>query len=126
MSIIIGQDVCATCGQVVSDPLVAAQIVASGADPVVFDDIVCLTEYLARNTRLRPQAIAYVTDHLTGEWVVAATALYTRNLQLTTPRQSHIIAHGSITTQTADPAGRTGTRVYLKSMSLLDVPDGTR
>jgi copper chaperone NosL len=121
-----GRDVCAHCRQVVRDPLFAAQIVAPGESPLFFDDIGCLFDYLSRHTRLRPGAIAYVADHQNGEWVVAATALYTRNLQVPTPMNSHLIAHGSVNTQVADPAGRTGLRVTLQELSPLDVPDGMR
>lgn len=121
-----GREVCVHCRQVVMDPIFAAQIAARGEDPLFFDDIACLFEYLSRHTRLRPGAIAYVTDHQNGEWVVAATALYTRNLQVPTPANSHLIAHGSESTQVADPAGRTGLRVTTRELTPLDIPDGMR
>lgn len=122
----VGQDTCGQCRQVINDGLVAGQLRVPGAAPVFFDDLTCLFDYLARNTRLRSGSIAYVTDHQTGQWVPAATALYTRNLRLPTPRSSHLVAHGSLTTQAADPVALTGTRVTAKDLSIVDIPDGTR
>jgi copper chaperone NosL len=122
----VGQDTCGQCRQVINDALLAGQLAAPGERPVLFDDVSCLFDYLARNTRLRAGTIAYVTDHQTGEWIPAATAMYTRNLRLPTPRGSHVVAHGSITTQAADPVAQTGVRVTARELSIVDIPDGTR
>ena len=119
-------DVCADCRMAVSNQAFAAQIVAPGTEPLFFDDIGCLATYLGHNTRLPPRAIAYVADHLTGEWVSAVSALYTRNLQVATPMSSHVIAHANLTNQQADPAAVRGARVTTRELFMLDVPDGTR
>jgi copper chaperone NosL len=121
-----GTTACAYCRQTVTEPLLAAQIVAPGADPMFFDDIGCLIEYLSRNTRLRPRAMAYVADHVSGQWVPAVSALYTRNLRLPTPMNSHLIAHASIETQRQDPGVQGGVRVSTRELLPLDMPDGTR
>lgn len=121
-----GRDLCAHCRMTVANVAFAAQIVAPGQDPLFFDDIGCLVDYLTRHLRLPPGAIAYVADHQTNEWVPAASALYTRNLQVQTPMGSHLIAHGSIETQRADPAARTGARVTARELVPIDMPDGTR
>lgn len=120
------QDRCAQCRMAVLDVRVAAQIVASGQDPLFFDDIGCMIDYLSRHLRQPPGAMAYVADHQTGEWVPAATALYTRNLQVQTPMGSHLIAHGSIETQRQDPAARLGSKATARDLLPLDMPDGTR
>ena len=104
----------------------AAQIVAPGEAPAIFDDIGCMVDHLSRNMRQPQGAMAYVADHQTGEWVPAVTALYTRNLQVPTPASSHLIAHASIATQEADPAVKGGARVSVRDLSPLDLPDGTR
>jgi hypothetical protein len=91
-----------------------------------FNDIGCMIEHLSRDPRVRPSEIAYVADHQTGEWVRAVDALYTRNLRVPTPMQSHLIAHANADTQAADPAARGGARVTVKDLLPLDIPDGTR
>jgi hypothetical protein len=72
--------------------------VAPSEDPLVFDDIGCLRDYLAA-TPARERACAYVADHDTGRWIIAAHAVYTRAPNVPTPMSSHLIAH-------ADAAGR--------------------
>lgn len=120
------RDLCAHCRMAVANVTFAAQIVAPGQDPLFFDDIGCLVDYLSRHVRLPPGAMAYVADHQTAEWVPAVSALYTRNLQVQTPMGSHLIAHGSAETQQADPAARTGSRATARDLVPLDMPDGTR
>lgn len=121
-----GTDTCVQCRMVVSDGRFAAQLTAPGTETLFFDDIGCLAEYLARHTRLPPRAMAYVADHRTAEWIPAAGALYTRNLQVTTPMGSHVVAHADLQSQQADPAARAGARVTARELFLLDLPDGTR
>jgi copper chaperone NosL len=121
-----GTVTCAYCGRTVNDPLLAAQLVAPGADPMFFDDISCLIEHLSRNTRLKPRSMAYVADHVTGEWIPAVSALYTRNLKLVTPMNSHLAAHASLATQQQDPIIRGGSRVSVRELLPIDMPDGTR
>jgi copper chaperone NosL len=111
---------------VVTNHLFAAQVVSPGEPPKFFDDIGCLVEYLSRNTRFPPSTIAYVVDHQTGAWIPAASALYTRNLQVATPMSSHLIAHGSAATQQADPLAASGARATARDLLPLDFPDGTR
>jgi copper chaperone NosL len=122
----VGTESCAQCRMAVSNQAFAAQLVAPGEEPLFFDDIGCLSEYLSRHTRLAPRSMAYVADHTTRAWIPAATALYTRNLELDTPMGSHLIAHGSAATQQADLAARSGVRVTVRDLFPLDVPDGTR
>lgn len=120
------QDSCAQCRQLISDPLLAAQLVIPGEPPRFFDDIGCLVEYLGRNTRLRDGAIAYVADHRTGDWIPAASALYTRSLQIRTPAGSHVIAHATAENQAADPVARAGIRLSAKDLLPIDMPNGAR
>ena len=119
-------DTCGHCGMPVRNVLFAAQLAAPGTATLFFDDINCLVEYINRNPRFAPGAIAYVVDHHTAAWIPAATALYTRNLQIATPMGSHLIAHGSPATQQADPAAASGARATAKDLVPLDMPDGTR
>lgn len=115
---------CGFCQQPVANPLFAAQLLEPGEPPAVFDDIACLADYLTKRGRPKPGSIAYVTDHHTGAWTRAAGALYTRNPQVRTPRNSHLLAHASSTSQTSDPDGRMGTRVPVREILSADMPDG--
>lgn len=86
----------------VSDPRVAAQVVAPGEEPLFFDDIGCLAAYLRQEPR-RPQgAVAFVADHRTRAWVRASTATFTRVARLETPMGSHLFAHSDAASRQAD------------------------
>ena len=84
----------------------AAQIVAPGEDPVFFDEIGCLRDYVARTT-LPQGAALYVADHRTGQWIDAARAVYTRTL-LSTPMASGLVAHADLTSRDGDPVTQGG------------------
>jgi copper chaperone NosL len=97
-------DSCAQCRMAVSDPRFAAQLVAPGEEPRLFDDIGCLQAFVERGS-VPKDATAYVADHRTKEWVIAARALYVRNLAVQTPMASHLLAFGSLGSRDADPDG---------------------
>jgi copper chaperone NosL len=92
---------------VASDPRTAAQIVAPGEEPRIFDDIGCLRQYLTRHEVARDAAI-FVADHRTGDWVSAAGAIYTLSRGRQTPMSSGIIAHASQASRDEDPAAAGG------------------
>ena len=100
-------DWCAQCRMVASDPRLAAEIVAPGAEPLIFDDIGCLRDYLGA-TPVSTDAIVYVADHRTGQWVRAEDALFMRSATLSTPMGSAIIAHSDLASKNADPAAHGG------------------
>jgi copper chaperone NosL len=108
-------DQCANCRMTISNARFAAQIVAQGEEPRLFDDIGCLREFLGRQA-LEPDAVAYVADHHTRAWVVAARAIYVRNEQVHTPMGSHLIAFADLSSFDADPDARdpklSGTDVF--------------
>jgi copper chaperone NosL len=110
VSIDTRNDTCAYCRMVVSDPRVAAQIVARGEEARVFDDIGCLRDYLARQS-VPLDATVFVADHRTGEWVHASDAVYTAAAGRRTPMASGIVAHGNRGSRDADPAAAGGTDV---------------
>lgn len=94
-------DTCRFCRMPVSQPALAAQLVAPGEEPAFFDDIGCLSRFLARQAAPRG-AVAFVTDHRTGEWVRADLAVYARVPSIDTPMGSHLVAHRDLASQAAD------------------------
>lgn len=119
-------DQCAWCRMAVSSPAFAAQLVAPGEEPRFFDDLGCLVTYLKQPQPPPPQAVAYVADHRSGEWVVAARATYTRVDALSTPMGSHLIAHATAVSRDADPDARGGVPVDAGSLLPRPFPDGVR
>jgi copper chaperone NosL len=95
-------DACAWCRMGVSDPRLAAQLVAPLEEPRLFDDIGCLRDYLASGASLPPGAAAFVADHRTGRFVLAARAVYARSPALATPMASGIAAWEDASSRAAD------------------------
>lgn len=101
-------ETCRTCRMVVSDLHFAAQIVASGEEPLFFDDLGCLSTYLQRE-RPSPAAVIYVADHRTGSWITASSAVYTRPPgPSVTPMGGGTIAHADRASRDADPLASGG------------------
>ena len=115
VSIDTRNDTCAYCRMVVSDPRIAAEIVASGEEPRVFDDIGCLRDYLARH-ELPREALVFVADHRTGEWIQARHAVYTVSTGRRTPMASGIVAHASRESRDIDPDAANGADVPARAI----------
>lgn len=100
-------DQCAACRMVISDPAFAAQVVAPGEEPRLYDDLRCLRDGLAAAP---PAATArvFVADRRTGAWVAAETALYVRIPDLATPMASHWAAYADESSRRADPHAAAG------------------
>ena len=101
-------EACRSCRMAVSEARFAAQIVARGEEPLFFDDLGCLRDFL-RAGGAAAGGTAYVADHRTREWVGAARAVYTRVPGLRTPMGSQLVAHADAASRDADPAARGGT-----------------
>lgn len=101
-------DACAWCRMSVSDGRFAGQLVAPGEEPLFFDDIGCLRDYLKANATLPKGSAAFVADHRTKAWVPAGRALYARVETLQTPMSSHLVAHESLASRDADPETKGG------------------
>lgn len=97
-------DACAQCRMTVSDVRFAGQVVAPGEEPKFFDDLGCLRKFLASGN-VRAGATAYVADHRTKAWVVAARAVYVQNEKVMTPMASHLLAYADAASREADPEG---------------------
>lgn len=114
--IAIGQDLCAHCRMAIVSQATAAQIAAPGEEPVMFDDLACLSDYLAA-APLPPGAVVYVTDHRTRGWVDARLALFTRTA-VSTPMGSGLLAHADAASRQGDPAAQKGQAVTASAVLL--------
>jgi copper chaperone NosL len=106
VAIDLGVDACAQCRMVIVSQTTAAEIVAPGEEPRLFDDIGCLQEHLAR-APLPSGAAVYVADHRTGAWVAAQQAVFTKT-SVSTPMGSGLVAHADAASRDADPDARGG------------------
>lgn len=112
---------CRFCRMAASDVHFAAQIAAPGAEPVFFDDIGCLRDFLApKDTDPRSDlpdgAVAFVADHRSGVWVRAADAVFTRPKDLNTPMGGGVIAHADRISRDQDPAATGGVALTLAAV----------
>ena len=96
-------DLCSSCRMPVSDPSLAAQIVAPHEEPLFFDDLRCLRDYLVAEHPLPPGAVAYVADHRTRAWVEAGRAVFVKLPALETPMGSHWAAYANEASRLEDP-----------------------
>ena len=109
-----GEDACAYCRMTLLSTRTAAQIVEPGEDPVIFDELGCLRDYLAGHA-VPNDARIYVADHRTGAWVDAAAAVFTRT-SIATPMSSGLLAHTDAASRDADPDTRGGAAVTSESV----------
>lgn len=107
-AVALGEDACAGCRMTVVSHATAAQIVRAGDEPVFFDDLGCLRDYL-RQHPLASDAVVYVADHRTGAWVNARAAMFT-STTASTPMASGLLAHADATSRDADPAAAGGSQ----------------
>ncbi len=117
---------CRSCRMTVSDARFAAQIAAPFEEPVFFDDVGCLRDYLKGRPPLGANAMAYVADHRTREWIPAHRAVYTRNPSIATPMGSHLMAHASPESREADPDAASGAPLTPEGIFPSPLPDGSR
>jgi copper chaperone NosL len=99
---------CASCRMMVSSRVFASQIAAPGEEPRFFDDLGCLATWLEKNP-LPKDAVLYVADHRTSEWVNADHAVFSRVDTLDTPMGSHIVAYADEASRAQDGTARGGT-----------------
>ncbi|MCC7241817.1 MAG: hypothetical protein IT180_07815 [Acidobacteria bacterium] len=112
----LGHDVCASCRMVISSPTTAAELLAPGEEPLLFDDLGCLQTSLRAGP---PPAgtVIVVADHLTGDWIAVEDAVLTEVPGLQTPMGSGLIAHRTSGDRDRDPDARGG-HPYDRSMLL--------
>lgn len=104
----LGEDACAACRMTIVSRATAAQIVRAGDEPVFFDDLGCLRDYLRRQP-LPGDAVVYVADHRTGAWLNARAAVFTKTT-VVSPMASGLLAHADASSRDADPAAAGGSQ----------------
>lgn len=109
VAIEMGRDACSHCRMAIVSIATAAQIVAPGEEPRLFDDLGCLRDSIAA-ARPAGDARVFVADHLTGAWIEAHQAVFTRT-GLDTPMGSGLVAHADEASRDRDPAAGGGTNV---------------
>jgi hypothetical protein len=87
----------------------AAQLAGAGEEPVFFDELGCLRDYLHRVV-VPEGTVVYVADHRTGAWVNAQQAVFTQS-STSTAMASGLLAHTDVTSRDADPAATGGAAV---------------
>jgi len=102
----LGEDACAHCRMTIVGTETAAQIVAPGAEPIMFDEIGCLRDYLA-DQPMAADATVFVTDHRSGKWIDARSAVFTK-ATAQTPMSTGLLAHADLASRDGDPSAREG------------------
>jgi copper chaperone NosL len=102
----LGEDACAHCRMTLVSIKTAAQIVAPQDEPLMFDELGCLRDYLAAH-RLAPGGRVFVADHRSGTWVDASHAVFTRT-GVPTAMSSGLLAHADGASRDADPDAHGG------------------
>ena len=115
---------CRFCRMVISDQRFASQIVAPYEEPLFFDDLSCLGNFLKQTPQLPSGALVYVADHRTRAWVRAERAVYTRVDTLSAPMGSHIVTHGSMASRDADVDATRGSPVNISEVFPGGLPKG--
>ena len=98
----VAHEACAHCRMTGSNGRAVAQLVVPGEEPLFFDDIGCLSDYLAKTT-VPDTGVAFVTDYGTRQWVRADAAAYVRQPSIDTAMGSHLIAFASASARDASP-----------------------
>jgi copper chaperone NosL len=87
-----GQDVCAHCGMIISDPRFASVIVSPEGESRKYDDLGCMLDDYSHDQA--EMAAIYVHDYNTSAWLDGKAAFYVRANDLHTPMASGLVAFG--------------------------------
>lgn len=93
-----GQDVCAKCKMIISEPAWAAAAIVEDADGMpnvhLYDDIGCMLADPAVGPHAKVLA-RYVHDRKTQQWIPADAAIYVGSEKIQTPMAGHVAAYAS-------------------------------
>lgn len=89
--IMYGHDKCAACGMIVSEDRHAAALVPADGEASLFDDTGELVRFVAQHPAQQDQA-AFVHDYQSRRWLPARDAYFVKDLKLSTPMGTGIVA----------------------------------
>lgn len=113
-----GQDVCAHCNMIVTDPrsVAASVVLRDGRRQVlVFDDLLDQVKHHATNPG-EPVVKRYVSDYATKAWVDAAAAKYVRAEGVHTPMGSGLLAFATDAAADAAAEQHGGRRIAFEAL----------
>jgi copper chaperone NosL len=106
-----GEDLCAECSMIISDPRFAAgyayELSAGRYESLAFDDIGDLLVHMTKHPD-RKAVAWYVHDYASEEWLDATAAYYVVSETIPTPMGHGIAAHATVAAAEAMAAEQTG------------------
>ncbi|MGN7175269.1 hypothetical protein BK139_07935 [Paenibacillus sp. FSL R5-0490] len=90
----LNQDNCANCNMGIADLESSAQLILKSGEPVLFDDIGCMTHYL--QTEKPEYEAAFVHDYLSREWILFDAAAFIQHSDIDSPMSYGIAAFESL------------------------------
>ncbi|UOE53070.1 nitrous oxide reductase accessory protein NosL [Cytobacillus oceanisediminis] len=88
------QDSCDNCNMGIAELESAAQLILESGEPVLFDDIGCLTQYI--QTENPEYDAAFVHDYLSREWISFEASSFIQNGNIESPMSYGIAAFESL------------------------------
>lgn len=111
----VAHEPCAHCRMTGSNGRAVAQLVVPGEEPLFFDDIGCLGDYLEKAT-VPATAVSFVTDYGTRAWVPTSSASFVRQASIDTAMGSHLIAFASSSARDASADAKGGQPVAVDTI----------
>lgn len=88
------RDSCDNCNMGIAELESAAQLILKSGEPVLFDDIGCMTQYI--QTENPEYDAAFVHDYLSREWISFETSSFIQNGHIESPMSYGIAAFESL------------------------------
>ncbi|MGA5688540.1 nitrous oxide reductase accessory protein NosL [Cytobacillus pseudoceanisediminis] len=88
------RDSCDNCNMGIAELKSAAQLILKSGEPVLFDDIGCMTQYI--QTENPEYDAAFVHDSLSREWISFETSSFIQNGHIESPMSYGIAAFESL------------------------------
>lgn len=83
---------CARCKMAISEKRYAAEVIDRDGNALKFDDIGCMTSYVADRVLRDTAAALFVMDYESRQWLEAAAAHYVKSEEIRSPMASGWIA----------------------------------
>lgn len=90
-AIVYGQDVCDTCGMIISEPKFASALVLEDGSSLKFDDLGDMFVHHMDHPNLKVKAW-FVHDYGTEEWIRGETAFYVASASIKAPMNGGLAA----------------------------------